>query len=185
MKLKKRYLISGFFVFFALFVFLGNICAKEKEFDAKVSILANEKYVKSILKDIERAKYRIYMAMFMFKADGDRKNPSSMIERALIRAARHGVKVYVILEKSKDDRKSIASRSNKKTAKYLKRAGIIVKFDSETRMLHTKAIVIDNIVYIGSHNLTRSGLGRNCETSVKIKSKDVADEMVKLIKNIW
>ena len=178
MRLNKKFLIKSFLIFFAFFILIGNISAREKEFNAKVSILANEQYVKSILRDIERAKHRIYMAMFMFKADGDRRNPSSMIERALIRAARHGVKVYVILEKSKDDRKSIASRSNKKTAKYLKRAGIKVKFDSEERMLHTKAVVIDDIVYIGSHNLTRSGLGRNCETSVKIKSKEVADEMV-------
>ena len=185
MRLRKKYLISGFLIFFALFILLGNIFAKEKEFNAKVSILANEQYVKSILKDIERARNRIYMAMFMFKADGDRRNPASKIEKALIRAARHGVKIYVILEKAENDRKSIASRSNKKTAKWLKKAGITVKFDSDGRMLHTKAVVIDNIIYIGSHNLTRSGLGRNCETSVRIRSREMANEMVKLIRNIW
>jgi phosphatidylserine/phosphatidylglycerophosphate/cardiolipin synthase-like enzyme len=64
--------------------------------------------------------------------------------------------------------------------------GIAVIFDSPRRRTHTKALVIDRtVVFIGSHNFTRSALQNNHELSVLIISKEVGEETARYIEGLW
>jgi phosphatidylserine/phosphatidylglycerophosphate/cardiolipin synthase-like enzyme len=53
-----------------------------------------------------------------------------------------------------------------------------VKLDGESTTDHMKLVIIDDeIVYVGSHNWSESSLYYNTETSVKIVSEQVANNL--------
>lgn len=200
--MKKLFRVKFLFPLFILFILVANIIVPngtltflspsnsfallpevQNTYNANITFIPNENYLPSILKDIESAQSRIYIAMFFFKTDGRKNNPSTKIERALMRAASKGINVNIVLEKS-GRKKDLSTKVNKNTAKYLKKAGVHVRFDGDKNKLHSKAVVIDNIVYIGSHNYTRSAMSYNHETSVRITSDKLAEEVIQYIKDI-
>jgi phosphatidylserine/phosphatidylglycerophosphate/cardiolipin synthase-like enzyme len=165
------------------FLLPNSFAYSNKTYTADINFLPDRNYLENILRDIENAKHRIYIAIYFFKATGDKKNPASKIERALMRAAKKGIDVYVIMEVSKY-KNDLSTKVNKNTAKYLKRAGVKVIFDNPKIKLHSKSVVIDDIVYIGSHNFTKSAMNYNHETSLRVVSKKLADDVAKYIKSL-
>lgn len=106
-----------------------------------------------------------------------------MISETLVRAAKRGVNVYLVLEQA-SRKKDLSTKVNTKSAKYFKKHNIHIRFDSKKTKLHSKAIVIDDIVYIGSHNFTRSAMEFNHEASIRIESADLAKDVIQYIENI-
>jgi phosphatidylserine/phosphatidylglycerophosphate/cardiolipin synthase-like enzyme len=97
----------------------------------------------------------------------------------LLRAARRGVAVTVILEKSGRDADPL-NNDNLHTASMLTRGGVRVRFDSPATTSHGKVAVIDSRhVYLGSHNLTQAALRHNNEFSVLIDSPEMALEVLR------
>lgn len=141
-----------------------------------VVLLKNQEYFSALTAAIDEAKSEIIMSFFLFKA-GIHKNslPDKVLSR-LVRAARRGVKVTVILEKSSGNDRNLDAENNR-TKQFLEEKGIKVYFDSPQKTTHTKLIVIDQrLVLLGSHNLTQSALKYNNEISLLIDRPDLARE---------
>lgn len=171
-----------------LFILITNILNNNSHSEGTYLILNNNNYVENIVKDIAKAKDNITCALFMYKVDNHNINnlhePVPLITSAFVNAAKRGVKVNMIFEKSnyEDDLSNIY---NIKTAKYLENNGINVVFDNISRKLHAKMCLIDNkIIYTGSHNFTYSAMQKNSESSVKIVSEKDAHDVKKFFDSI-
>ena len=96
---------------------------------------------------------------------------SRPIVSALISAARRGVAVSVLVDKSEEPGKT----SHEFAASSLRAAGIPVAVDSAPQIAHNKVLVIDGQrVVTGSYNFTVAAERKNAENVVVIDSPDVA-----------
>lgn len=175
-------------VLFALFILAANIISNDKNAEGTYTILNDEDYVSSFVRDTAYAKDNITCALFMYKVDdynmNNLKEPMPLITSSLINAASRGVNVTMIFEVSnyEDD---LSYKYNKKTAEYLKKHNINVIYDNESRKLHAKICLIDDhIIYTGSHNFTYSAMAKNSESSVKIVSFKEAEKVKEYFKKI-
>lgn len=190
---KNKYFFINFLkilspVLFALFILLANIISHEKNTEGTYTILNNEDYVTSFVKDTASAKDNITCALFMYKIDDynmdNMQEPLPLITASLVNAASRGVNVTMILENS-DDEDDLSNKYHKKTAAYLKENNINVVYDNKSRKLHAKVCLIDDyIIYTGSHNFTYSAMARNSESSVKIVSFEEAEKIKEYFKKI-
>ncbi|MCF8054034.1 MAG: phospholipase [Deltaproteobacteria bacterium] len=167
------------FIVIAL-IFSGDVVAKESdgiESLSRVSLLANHDYYKDLLKHIRGAKSEIFVAAYIFKTSPQTGLPYKVMQE-LILASQRGVRVEVLLERS--DQQDSLNSYNRETALKLGKAGIKVCFDSPNKTTHSKLVIIDGrYVFIGSHNITPSGLKHNNELSVLIDSPILANQTKK------
>ena len=144
---------------------------------ARTTLLRNQEYADALLKGIRDARRNIIFSFYLFKVTDARGNLPRTIVAELVKAARRGVDVTVILEKG-NDRNDQLNAENSATAALLAKGGVRVFFDAPHVTSHMKTAVIDNrYVYLGSHNLTQSALQRNNELSVLIDSPEMATEI--------
>lgn len=146
-------------------------------YSATTTLLRNQEYDDALLKAVGDARRSVIFSFYLFKVTESRNNRPRAIAAELIRAARRGVDVTVILERSNDTKDKL-NDENRQTASLLTRGGVKVFFDSPSITSHLKTAVIDNrYVFIGSHNLTQSALQHNNELSVMIDSPEMAAEV--------
>ncbi len=121
----------------------------------------------AIVDAIGQAKESIYVQAYSFT--------SVPIAKALVDAARRGVKVIAILDKSQ--------RSERYTgATFLRNEGIPVWIDADHAIAHNKVMVLDgNVVVTGSFNFTRAAEEKNAENLLIIRDQRLA----KLYTNNW
>ena len=114
----------------------------------------------AVVKALAASKTAVYVQAFSFT--------SGPIARALTDAARRGVKVEVILDKSQ--------RSERySSADFLARAGIPVGIDAAHASAHNKVMVIDGATVItGSFNFTRAAEDLNAENLLVIRDQTLA-----------
>ena len=137
-------------------------------------ILTNEEYLPALLKCIDEAKSEILISIFSFKAGEHKNSYPDRIASHLVKAAKRGVKVIVVLEKT-GKKSNELDIQNRKTGKLLEEEGINVYFDSPRQTTHTKLVVIDlRLVLLGSHNFTQSALKYNNEISILLDSPEMA-----------
>jgi len=149
---------------------------------SEVLLLINDDYYKILMRHIREAKKEILIAAYIFKTSPRPGMPGTIVD-ALAAAAKRGVMVRVLLEKSNNKKDSL-DEYNKITAQRLLRYNIPICFDSPKKTTHSKLVVIDGrYVFIGSHNLTTSGLSRNNEVSVCIDSPILALSAKKYIQS--
>ncbi len=119
----------------------------------------------TLLHDLQQARtIRIISAYFL---------PPRPIRRALIRAARRGRDVTLITAGKTDVK--LARFAGRALYHRLLRAGIrIAEYDAQ--ILHTKLIIADHVVYVGSANLDTRSLNINYECLVRIDDRRLADE---------
>lgn len=64
--------------------------------------------------------------------------------------------------------------------------GAEVRLYPRSKMLHSKLIVVDSrITFLGSQNLTNTGIGSNSETGLILNSKEIADFFRGYFYNMW
>lgn len=152
--------------------------------DHKITILEDRRYFDVLLNKINTAKKDILISMYIFKTTGRKESTANKIKEALIKAAKRGVHVKVLLE-LEGGRSSTLNKENRHTADGLTKGGVKVYFDSPRQRTHVKAVVIDNrYTFIGSHNLTTSALGYNNELSLMMDSAEVARETARYVEEI-
>lgn len=150
----------------------------------EVRLLQNEQYIATLLETFEAARNEIVMAFYLFKTNGYRTNYPDRIVEGLTRAVQRGVRVRVLLEKT-NEKNSFIDQSNEETAERLRRGGIDVEFDRPSMRTHVKMIIVDReILFVGSHNLTNSGLKYNNEASLMVFSPDLAEEALVYVDGI-
>jgi len=175
-------LFSILAIFVSLFVYT-NLMAEVTEHEAQVSVLTDEELLPVFVNDIGNAKKSIYMAIYMFKTSDFKPGDTEIIKQALLKAARSGVKVYVMMDDS--DKKDITGKINRETGEELSKGGIKVVYDAKSKRMHSKVTVIDGrITYIGSHNYTVSAMKYNNEITARIVSDGAAAETAEYIKSI-
>ncbi|EHP85760.1 phospholipase D-like domain-containing protein [Methanotorris formicicus] len=136
-----------------------------------IVVLNDEKYFYYVLNIIKSAEREIDIIMFsMFRC----KQTEELLN-ALIEARKRGVMVRIILNKEVE--------SNKEAKNYLASERISVKY-SKTRV-HNKLVIVDDIVVVGSHNWTDSGLFENKESSIAIRDKKVLKEEKEYFEALW
>ena len=160
-------------------------------YQGDVKNISGEKYFQAVKKAISEAKESIFMVMFKVGLRPYDKNSSVyQLVDELIDAHKREVKVKVILdqnipfEKENIDEWQVDDK-NAWCYKMLKDAGIEIGYDDPNKYLHAKALVIDKeIVILGSANWTESALHKNFEANVLIKSKELAEELLKEFQEI-
>jgi phosphatidylserine/phosphatidylglycerophosphate/cardiolipin synthase-like enzyme len=153
--------------------------------DSQVTLLKDTSYFPVILDMIDNAQSEIVMSFFLFKTNGYRGSYPDIFLQQLIKAAKRGVMVTVILEREKGSRSTL-NENNSATARRLQKGGIHVCFDSPFTTTHTKVIVIDRrYTCLGSHNLTNSALKYNHEISVLIDSPLMAEKTLHYINSLY
>ena len=150
----------------------------------EIFVLEDNSYLDSLLDKIKESQSGILVSMYIFKTTGKKTSASNKVKDALIKAARRGIKVKVILE-VEGGRSSTLNKENRITADKLEKGGVKVYFDSPRRRTHVKAIVIDDrFTFIGSHNLTASALQYNKELSLMLDSAEAAKKTVGYIEDM-
>ncbi len=123
-----------------------------------------------VIQWIERANESIDLAMYSFTLDS--------IGEALVKAKERGIRVRVILEAERIDRYSEYGR--------LRAAGVEVKLDRNSYLMHDKFMVIDgSVVLTGSFNYTWSGDRKNDENLVVIVDGRVASAFESEFDEMW
>ncbi len=144
------------------------------ELEQMVDVLLDREYYQSVKDDMENASETILVAMYSMIYDpGDLDDWANDLIRELVNASDRGVNVTVIIE----NRTYFGyMNDNLEAYQYLSENNVTVQLDNEDDTDHMKLVIIDdNIVYVGSHNWSESGLYYNHETSVKIVSEDIAE----------
>lgn len=97
--------------------------------------------------------------------------PPRRLRRDLMRIARHGGRVRLILAGKSDVLVSQLAARN--WYRRLLRAGVEI-YEYQPQILHAKLIVCDHVVYVGSANLDVRSLKLNYELMLRFKDRDTA-----------
>ncbi len=151
--------------------------------NAEIIPIVDRNYFDIVVPEIQQAERQIDIAIFQFKFYENKENKVRLLQEALIEAADRGVTVRVILDQSNWN--SGIKKDNEPTLNYLKENGIQAKFDSPKKTLHTKLLIIDDTVIVGSTNLGFHALERNSEVSVLIRNKETADYFRAYFEGLW
>lgn len=154
---------------------------KEKKI---VPVIATE-YCDKVLPFLQAARTSIDIVMYEWKWYSHAGY--SNIQRVALgvaAAARRGVKVRVILDIEHSSHP--ITKINTRTAKFLRQAGVQVKFAFTSQITHAKMFVIDSSVLIlGSHNLTKGALARNQEASIILAGFPEVENYQKWFDSLW
>ncbi len=115
---------------------------------------------KAIVNTLRAARQTVFVQAYSFT--------SGPIVNALVAAAKRGVKVRLILDRSNLTQKS--SEADEAAA-----AGLPVQIDAKHEIAHNKVMIVDGeVVITGSFNFSRNAEENNAENLLIIRSKDVA-----------
>ena len=128
---------------------------------------------RSLNKQTYNARQRIWFATAYFV-------PSWRLRRKLKRAARAGVDVRLLLPGPITDHPGVRYTSHRFYSRLLKN-GVRI-FEYQPRFLHSKTVLCDNWVTIGSSNFDRWNLRWNQEANQEIESQDIAATVEKIFR---
>jgi len=171
-------------IFFTAIVFLPQAFPLPVD---EVKPLIKKDYYPEVLDLIKRAEKSIYLVMYGIQLKGrDEKDMVNTLLEELIEARKRGVKVKVILENSgKEEWGGYVTEINEEVMRKLRSEGIQVSLDDKKTTTHAKVLVVDSkITVLGSHNWTFAAFVRNNESSVKIKSRPVAQKYISYFNSI-
>jgi phosphatidylserine/phosphatidylglycerophosphate/cardiolipin synthase-like enzyme len=140
----------------------------------KTRLFLSSEFTKGLCDLIESAERSVYIFMFDWKwYKNDFSCDVSLINQALVRAVRRGVKVQTLLNYDE-------------IVPILNSLGMTAKKANVKKLLHVKSIVIDErLVVIGSHNLSKEAMTANVEMSVVLDDAELAGRIIDYFKNIW
>ncbi|TRX75395.1 phospholipase D-like domain-containing protein [Pseudomonas mangiferae] len=114
--------------------------------------------VQSLMRSLKRARQRVWLATPYFL-------PSWKVRRALIRAARRGVDVRLLLTSRRTDHAPVRFAGQRYYPRLLK-AGVRI-FEYQPRFLHLKMVLADDWVSLGSCNFDHWNLRFNLEANLE------------------
>ena len=130
--------------------------------------------VRSLLKRVRRARHRVWMATAYFL-------PSWKLRRALMRKARAGIDVRLLLPGPHTDHPSVRRLGQRHYGSLL-RSGVRI-FEYQPRFLHAKVQLCDNWASIGSSNLDRWNLRWNLEANQELDDPDILQQLESLFRS--
>lgn len=135
---------------------------ESKRIDGTTSLILDNKYCDTVIEFIRDAQSEIRLCAYAWRWYIDEPEiPIQQLNIELYRARERGVKVRCLVDTAA-------------TAQMLRDLNFNVRYISTNRMLHTKAIGIDEkTLVIGSHNLTKRASTDNYELSLLTQEPQV------------
>jgi len=148
-------------------------------------LILNDEYFEVAHSQIQNAKESIYLIAYLFLVYDYQEAYSNRLLKDLIDAHKRGVKVHIILDYPKPEYIGEEGPKNQQVYEKLKEAGIDVRFDSAGTRTHNKVLVVDReIIIVGSHNYSFGGLKYNNETSLLVRDREKAKELIEYFEGI-
>lgn len=119
----------------------------------------------SLLRNLQRAERRIWLATPYFL-------PTGRVRRELMRAARRGVEVRLLLTSRNTDHPSVRYAGQRYYPRLL-RAGVRIH-EYQPHFLHLKVVLVDDWVSIGSCNFDHWNLRWNLEANLEALDKSLS-----------
>lgn len=133
--------------------------------------LTGNALLEDLLAILPRAERRILVVMFLASSSDQVDHPVRRLITELKAAHARGVDVLVILD-------DLYLPKNETAYRQLQEAGIDVRWDPSGTLTHTKVVVADETVWVGSANWTSSALtGGNLETTLRVTNGALADQI--------
>ncbi len=118
-----------------------------------------------LLEDLSRARHvQIASGYFL---------PHGKLRRRLLRAARRGARIELVLAGKSDVRLSLVA--TRALYRRFLRAGMRI-YEYEPQVLHSKFVIVDDAVYVGSSNLDPRSLHINYELMLRLTRPEVVAE---------
>jgi len=137
-----------------------------------VRFLTAQAFGDDVLRAVRAAKKTIYMTTYSLS--DSRRGRIGEIFEALGERAGAGVKVYIVSPVGAGTHAGVRIRALN-AAEKLAAAGIKVRFITRGKVQHKKLVIVDEaIVFLGSSNLTQSGVTKNIEMNVVVASPEFA-----------
>lgn len=159
---------------------------------AEVDVLMDGAYFPALHEALGAARRSIVCVMYRAAYNPAKpKHRETILIEDLVAAHKRGVVVEAVFdanktywEKSPEEREKIEEK-NKEAIARLREAGVPVAIDGLDRVTHAKVVVIDGeTVFLGSANWTGAALKDNHEANVRIRSKEVAAQVLEALKKI-
>lgn len=137
-------------------------------------ILVNDKFANSIIRTIDNCNSSIDVMMFDWKwYKQDFSCDVSLINQALIRANKRGVKIRIL-------------SNSVEIKQYFLPVGVPVRGFKVHGVFHPKLFIFDNTAFsIGSHNMTLGAMCRNYEVSFLCNDETSAKSFGVLFNSLW
>jgi phosphatidylserine/phosphatidylglycerophosphate/cardiolipin synthase-like enzyme len=155
--------------------------------NSKASLLIADKnfskdsYKAAVYRAVSNAKKNIFISAFVLS--------DPYLIKLLLDAKNRGVNIKVILDPNKSD---TYDNPNYQTAKILKDNKISYRWfkpneysDVEFNMLHTKLMIVDDEVIVGSGNFSHKGLDINHEVGLITNDQNILKQATSFFNNIW
>ncbi len=141
---------------------------------------AYEPEAKALLRTAQRIELQLYGVRYY--AD-QQASPSSALVTLVADAARRGVPVRAIIEES--DFSEMTNRFNGEVVDLFRQAGVTVRRDPFDRTSHSKMLLTDRAVIIGSTNWGYGAMREYHELNVLITDPAVADGFRQYYETLW
>lgn len=136
--------------------------------------LIGAEYATYLIEKINNSRKSIDIVMYDWRFYPDNpEHPISQLNQSIIRAVNRGVLVRAVV-------------NNAGVIPYLTPFKIKAKSLKSSRILHSKIIIIDeNLLVIGSHNLTRNAVTTNLESSIAVEIPDTETRIKQYFINLF
>ncbi len=127
-----------------------------------------------LMESIGGARERILVLMFILSSSDQADHPVRALVDELIEAKARGVDVMVVMDERFREKNDAAYEQ-------FKAAGVDARFEYTPRILHTKLVVCDDEVFVGSANWSAIALtGGNVESTIRCRDGALADRLYAL-----
>ncbi|MCF7890773.1 hypothetical protein K9M78_06090 [Candidatus Bipolaricaulota bacterium] len=184
---KVRFFPEKFFILIALGLVVFSPVAKPAEVTVTplLDTPNNQTYYDKLLDSVRGAESSI--RIMMASANYYPEYPDGLQNRlydALVDAKNRGVRVRIVLDKS--DWSEEITKTNRKTAQYLRDRGLRVKFDDPEVTTHTKTVIVDEkVVFLGSSNWNFPTYTETYQANLKIVSGEIGRFYARFFDAVW
>lgn len=132
-----------------------------------IGTIIGKNYPAKVIPLVDAAKFSIRIIVFDWRwYPNDPGNPVQLLNQALVRAVRRGVKVEAIA-------------NNNDIVAVLRSVGVDAKKLNIKNLVHAKLMIFDdNVVVIGSHNFSQAAFTTNMEASIIVSDFDGVSDFI-------
>jgi phosphatidylserine/phosphatidylglycerophosphate/cardiolipin synthase-like enzyme len=156
-----------------------------EDVEGLITPLPGQTFIDVLIKTISQTKYSLDVIQYQWNwYPGKPDSLMQRLNRTVLAQAEARKKVRVLL--NKEGRGQHLMAINLKAKQYLSEAGVLVKFARTFPITHAKLWIFDDdVVILGSHNLSSRSVSVNNEVSALIKSRSVAMEFKRYFNILW
>jgi len=156
-----------------------------KDAFSTVTPLPGRAFIDVLIEAVGNVKYSIDVIQYQWNFYPAKPNSEMQrLNRTVLAQGEARKKVRVML--NKEGRGQHLMAINMRAMKYLGEAGVVVKFGRTFPITHAKLWIFDDdVIILGSHNLSNRSVTVNNESSVLIRSRAVAMEFKRYFNSLW